>query len=101
MKDVRLEIYSQSFTIRSGLEPAYLEQLAARVDERMRALAAQTDTVDTRRLAVLVALNFADELHQLEAQLTDRQGELARAVAERVGAANQRLAAALAAEPRS
>lgn len=65
-QDIRVEIYGQVYSLRTSLEPAYLEELARLVDARMRALASQTDTVDTRRLAVLAALTLADELRQAQ-----------------------------------
>ncbi len=63
-RDVRVEIYGQVFSIRTELDPAYIQQLAESVNAKMHELAHQTDTVDTRRLAILTALNLADELEQ-------------------------------------
>lgn len=65
-QDVRVEIYGQVYSLRTSLDPAYIEELAQLVDARMRALASQTDVVDTRRLAVLAALTLADELRQAQ-----------------------------------
>lgn len=64
-QDIRVEIYGQSYSIRTGLDPAYIQGLAEIVDARMNALSHQTGTIDTRRLAVLTALNLADEVEQL------------------------------------
>ncbi len=61
---VRVEIFDQVYNLR-GTDPAYIMQLAAYVDSKMRAVASQTSTVDTIRLAVLAALNIADEHHML------------------------------------
>ncbi len=61
---VRVEIFDQVYNLR-GTDPAYITQLAAYVDAKMRAVASQTSTVDTIRLAVLAALNIADEHHML------------------------------------
>ena len=65
-QDIRVEIYGQVYSLRTSLDPAYIEELARLVDARMRALASQTDAVDTRRLAVLAALTLADELRQAQ-----------------------------------
>lgn len=65
-QDIRVEIYGQVYSLRTSLDPAYIEELARLVDSRMRALASQTDAVDTRRLAVLAALTLADELRQAQ-----------------------------------
>ena len=62
---IRVEIYDQSYTIRSDGDPEYLKQLAEYVDQRMREIASGTLTVDSRKVAILTALYIADELHQL------------------------------------
>jgi cell division protein ZapA len=60
---VTVEIYDQTYHL-SGEDTAHVRQLAERVDAKMRAVAAQGRTVDSLRVAVLAALNFADELSQ-------------------------------------
>ena len=62
---VRVEIYDQSYNLR-GSDPEYIFKLAEYVDSKMRTLAQQTQTVDSLRLAVLAALNIADEFHVLK-----------------------------------
>jgi|SRR5271166_5079071 len=59
---VRVEIFDQGYNLR-GSDPEYIMKLAEYVDAKMRAVAEQTHTVDTVRLAVLAALNIADEYH--------------------------------------
>lgn len=67
---VRVEIFDTVYNLR-GTDPAYIKQLAEYVDTKMRAVAAQTATVDTIRLAVLAALNIADEHHMLLQKASD------------------------------
>lgn len=62
---VRVEIFDQAYSLR-GSDPDYILKLADYVDTKMRAVAEQTHTVDTARLAVLAALNIADEYHLLK-----------------------------------
>jgi cell division protein ZapA len=62
---VRVEIFDQAYNLR-GTDPDYILKLAEYVDGKMRAVAEQTHTVDTVRLAVLAALNIADEYHLLK-----------------------------------
>lgn len=62
---VRVEIYDQSYNLR-GSDPDYIVKLAEYVDMKMRTLAQQTQTVDSLRLAVLAAINIADEFHVLK-----------------------------------
>jgi len=62
---VRVEIFDQAYNLR-GSDPKYIVKLAEYVDGKMRAVSEQTHTVDTARLAVLAALNIADEYHLLK-----------------------------------
>lgn len=62
---VRVDIYDQSYNLR-GTDPEYIHKLAEFVDLKMRTVAEQTQTVDSLRLAVLAALNIADEYHLLK-----------------------------------
>ncbi|HEX6465884.1 MAG TPA: cell division protein ZapA [Terriglobales bacterium] len=62
---VRVEIYDQSYNLR-GSDADYILRLAEYVDGKMRAIASQTSTVDSLRVAVLAALNIADEYHLLK-----------------------------------
>ena len=62
---VRVEIFDQAYNLR-GSDPEYILKLAEYVDTKMRAVAEQTHTVDSARLAVLAALNIADEYHLLK-----------------------------------
>jgi cell division protein ZapA len=62
---VRVEIYDQVYNLR-GSDPDYVFKLADYVDTKMRTVAEQTSTVDSLRLAVLAALNIADEYQILK-----------------------------------
>ena len=71
---VRVEIFDQSYNLR-GTDPDYIHKLADYVDEKMRVVAEQTATVDSLRLAVLAALNVADEYHILKRKYDALAGE--------------------------
>src|ERR1700733_13810660 len=60
-QSVSVDIYDQVYNLR-GTDSAYIERLAAIVDAKMRAVSAHGNTVDSLRVAVLAALNIADEL---------------------------------------
>jgi len=64
---VRVEIFDQAYNLR-GSDPQYIMKLAEYVDGKMRAVAEATSTVDSLRLAVLAALNIADEYHIMKRQ---------------------------------
>jgi cell division protein ZapA len=62
---IAVDIYDQTYRL-NGNNPEYIEQLASVVDAKMRAVASQGRTVDSLRVAVLAALNLADELARLQ-----------------------------------
>jgi cell division protein ZapA len=66
-ESVNVEIYDQIYHLR-GVDPEYIERLAEMVDTKMRAVSAHGGTVDSLRVAVLAALNIADELTTLRQQ---------------------------------
>ena len=81
---IRVEIYNQTYNIRSDGDSEYLTKLADFVDSRMREISSGTLTVDSLKVAILAALHIADELHRLkqtheqaDAQLATRSAECA------------------------
>lgn len=65
---VSVDIYDQTYHL-SGPDPAQIQRLAARVDACMRSVASASRTADSLRVAVLAALNFADEAARAEERL--------------------------------
>jgi cell division protein ZapA len=74
---VSVDIYDQVYHLR-GTDAAYIERLAALVDTKMRAVAAHGSTVDSLRVAVLAALNIADELQALRGRYDALAGSVDR-----------------------
>jgi cell division protein ZapA len=74
---VRVEIFDQGYNLR-GTDPEYILKLAEYVDTKMRAVSQQTHTVDTARLAVLAAINIADEFHLLRRKLEGGSSDSSR-----------------------
>jgi cell division protein ZapA len=79
---IRVEIYNQTYNIRSDGDNEYIGRLAEFVDGRMREISSGTLTVDSLKVAILAALHIADELHRLkhvheqaDAQLATRSAE--------------------------
>ena len=79
---VPVEVHGQRYPIRSSLDPEYVARLATYVDHKMRAAADATTTGDSLRLAVLAALNIADELFRSRDQNKERDGQLAERAGE-------------------
>lgn len=57
-------IYGRTYHLRGGGDPAYLRGLAEIVDAKMREVAGATGTADTLKVAILAALNLADDVAQ-------------------------------------
>ena len=74
---VPVEISGHRYPVRTELDPAYVTRLAAYVDEKMRAAAESMPSGDSARLAVIVALNIADELFRCREINDARDGRLA------------------------
>lgn len=75
MESVQVEIFGQTYSIKGRDDPAYIRDLAARVDVKMKEVQKGTGTADPLRVAILTALTMSDELHRLREQ----QGALEQA----------------------
>jgi cell division protein ZapA len=71
---IGVEIFGQTYNVRGDGDPDYLVELARFVDSRMREVAAQVATVDPLKIAVLAALNIADEFSRTRRQRSDAAG---------------------------
>ena len=59
-----VQIFVQEYKIRGFEDKSYVQRVAGYVDERMRELSQASSSLSQERLAVLTALNIADELFQ-------------------------------------
>lgn len=84
---VKVEIYDQEYQMTGELDAEYIRELAKFVDGKMRAIAGRNQVVDSLRVAVLAALNIADDFHQLKG----RQDNVASSATDRVAECNRRL----------
>jgi cell division protein ZapA (FtsZ GTPase activity inhibitor) len=89
----QITILGRSYTLRAD-EGDDLEQAAAEVDRRMRALSARSPAFDNYTVALLAALNLASELHALKQRTRARIHEL-----EHEAAAVEAVLEAAVAEP--
>ena len=86
---IHIDVHGQRYPIRTTLEARYVQELAAFVDRKMRAASEASPSSDTVGLAVLTALNIADEFFRTRDQrageaesLTSRTAALERIVDE-------------------
>lgn len=81
-QSIRVEIYNQTYSIRSDGDNDYILNLAEYVDGKMREISSGTFTVDSLKVAILAALHIADEFHQLKNQQHQTDAQLAMRSAE-------------------
>jgi len=75
---VKVTIFNQTYNLRSAGGAEHVREIAGLVDERMRHIASQLTTHDIAKIAILVALNMADEMQTLKAQFAVEIEELLR-----------------------
>jgi len=88
---VQVEIFDQTYSVTAGADTEHIKAVAAFVDNEMREISRASGAVDSVRIAVLAALNIADECVRLRSQV-ESGDERAR---ERVEALTRELADAL------
>jgi cell division protein ZapA len=95
---VHVEIFGQTYAVKAGEDPGYVEKLAASLDQQMKEVSRASGAVDSLRVAVLTALNLADECARLRREAEDA-GRASRAagagVDDRVARLARKLGAAL------
>jgi cell division protein ZapA len=74
---IRVEIYNQTYSIRSDGDNEYIHELAEYVDRKMREISSGTMTVDSLKVAILAALHIADEFYQLRNSQSQSDSQLA------------------------
>jgi len=87
VKGVNVEIMGQQLIIASDGGDDWARTLAAAVDEKIKAIRANSQTVDSTNLAILAALNFAEELERLRrdhAELLNHLKRLNRRLSEAI-----------------
>ncbi|EKP93976.1 cell division protein ZapA [Thermaerobacter subterraneus] len=75
---VTVRIFGEEYVLRGEARPAYMERLADMVDRRMNEIAKRHPRLGITRIAVLAAINLADELTKLEEQYQRVLGMLER-----------------------
>jgi cell division protein ZapA len=86
----QVEIFGEVYHVRGGDEGGHLQELADLVDRKMREVAERVKG-DTARIAILAALNLADELMQAQSR---QEGERVE-IKEKVAALTEELTQAL------
>ena len=93
---VTVEIHGQRYAVRSDLDQAYIAELATYVDQKMRLAADELSSADSLRIAVIAALNLADELYRSRADGAGVEG----GILEKTGALERLVDAVLSGQQR-
>ncbi len=63
---VTVSIYNEDYVVKGNEDPEYIKMLGSYVDRRMRMIGQRNHNLSTAKVAVLTALNLADELNKLQ-----------------------------------
>lgn len=77
-----VEIFGSVYRVRGGDDTGYFQSLADLVDRKMREVAQHASTTDTSRIAILAALNMADELFRIQRRQEGERIEIRERVTE-------------------
>ena len=64
-RKIDVNIFGQNYTILGDASPEYMNKLSSYVDGKMHEITKQTSTISTTKVAILAALNLANEIFQL------------------------------------
>jgi cell division protein ZapA len=98
---VYVDIGGQRYAIRSHLDQAYIAELAAAVDAKMQLAARESPQGDSLKIAVLAALNIADEWFRARDEESARRARLSHRTEELERMLDLALASAEPADPAS
>lgn len=81
-RTIEVEIYDQRYSIvlKSAMTDSEVRQLAEDVDARMRDIAAQANTADSLKVAVLTALHLAQEHRELQRNCREKTDQWSQAL---------------------
>ncbi len=88
-ESAKVTIFGNDYRIQASENPEYIEQIARYVDGKMRELQGRSTVSSSTKIAILVAMNIADELHRerrnrngLQNGVDERTAELTRILEE-------------------
>lgn len=75
---VSVTIYGENYKMCSTSSPEYMSRLAKYVDEKMEQIGQANSRLGSHKIAVLTAVNLADELFRTRRELRELQNQLYR-----------------------
>jgi len=68
---VEIKVFGQTYTVKTDAEEEYIQEVARYVNEKMEEVLKKTKSVSTLNVAILTALNIADDLLREKEKRTD------------------------------
>ena len=90
LKSIRVSIFGREYNVKGGSDEEYIKGLAAYVDSVMRDIADRTGVLSSSRIAILAALNIADEMHKEVERSREHADRLARKLEEALGTESEK-----------
>ncbi|MBM3211680.1 cell division protein ZapA [Candidatus Poribacteria bacterium] len=81
-KSIRVNIFGRDYNVKGGPDNEYVKALAEHVDNIMHEIADKTGTLSSGQIAILAALNIADEMYRERQRLNGIAEELAKKLGE-------------------
>ena len=86
-KLVEVNIFGHDYTVKTDADSEYIQKIASYVDEKMDEIVRNTKTVSTLNVAILAALNIADDFfkevrkrEELISEVEHRSEELVKTI---------------------
>jgi len=81
-RSIRVSIFGRDYSVKGGPDDEYVKMLANHVDSVMREIAEKTGTLSSARVAILAALNIADEMYKDRQRLNEFAQDLSNKLDE-------------------
>ena len=75
-KKVKVEIFSQKYTINGDTSEEYIRKLASYIDDKMNEVSENASIANPLQVAILVALNISDEYFQIKEILMGTESKI-------------------------
>ncbi len=92
---VRVNIYGEEYTVLSEGDTDYIREVASFVDRKMRDIAEKTANKSPSRVAILAALNIADQLYSEQKKGKSELSTVERRTSDIISMLDEKLAKAV------
>ena len=90
LSSIKVSIFGREYNVKGGSDEEYVKKLASHVDSVMREIAEKTGSLSSARIAILAALNIADELFKERRNFRDFATELAQDLEEAMSSESEK-----------